>query len=315
MKFKIVNGLQISELTLGTAQLGFQYGISNQLGKPNLIEAEMMLNEAIKNGINTFDTAPVYGDSESIIGNFFKKNQVMPITIITKIPKIQLNSEHPSFTEIYDEIKSILGNSKNSLKQEIQICLLHNPSDIHAYDGLVVDSLIRLKKEGLVKLIGVSTYTPQDVEEFMQIPNFDTIQVPVNLFDTRLIKNGFLSRLNDLGKIIFARSIFLQGLFFMNVNNLTPDLQIAKNSLEKLQKISSEFHISIHSLAFNFVRGIKELTSIIFGAESVKQLQNNINLLNYQFLSDNLSKELEKSFTDMPEKLINPSKWSKSYEF
>ena len=311
MKFKIVNGLQISELTLGTAQLGLNYGIANTLRKPSSHIAEMILSEAVKNGITSFDTASVYGNSEKIIGDFFKKNQTFPRTIITKIPKIQLNSEKPKFLEIYDKMKSILSNSKNNLYQEIQVCLLHEPSDMYTYDGQIVDSLIRLKKEGLVKLIGASVYSPLEAEDFITFPEFDVIQLPINLFDTRLIQNGMIIRLNESGKIIFARSIFLQGLFFMNINKLPPHLQIAKNALKQLYKISSEFQISIPVLAFNFVREIKEITSIIFGVESVEQLQNNIDLLNFNGLSTDIKQELQKSFSNMPEKLINPTKWNK----
>ena len=182
---------------------------------------------------------------------------------------------------------------------------------MYAYDGQIVDSLIRLKKEGLVKLIGTSVYSPLEAEDFITFLEFDVIQLSINLFDTRLIQNGTIIRLNEAGKIIFARSIFLQGLFFMNINKLPPYLQIAKNALEQLYKISSEFQISIPILAFNFVREIKEITSIIFGVESVEQLQNNIDLLNSNGLSTDIKQELQKSFSNMPEKLINPTKWNK----
>ena len=64
---------KISEITLGTAQLGFNYGIANKTGKPSIIIANEILKSALKYGINTFDTSPVYGKSEQIIGSFLKK--------------------------------------------------------------------------------------------------------------------------------------------------------------------------------------------------------------------------------------------------
>ena len=70
MKFTSIKGLNVSKLSLGTAQLGFDYGIVNVGGKPNLDKSFEILKTAINAGINCFDTAPSYGDSEEIIGSF-----------------------------------------------------------------------------------------------------------------------------------------------------------------------------------------------------------------------------------------------------
>ena len=48
----------ISKITLGTAQLGMNYGITNVNGKLDYNAALKILNYAWKNGINTFNTAP-----------------------------------------------------------------------------------------------------------------------------------------------------------------------------------------------------------------------------------------------------------------
>ncbi len=309
MKSKIINGLNISEITLGTAQLCDDYGISNKLGKPNLVSIKSILECAIKNGITTFDTAPVYGDCEKTLGDFFKTRSEITRTSITKIPKMEFELTHPSFIQVYDKIKNILSNSRNSLQTNIDICLLHNASDMNSYDGFVTDSLIRLKKEGIIKLIGVSTYTPNETKEFLDSNNFDTIQIPFNIFDTRLLNNGMLTELNMSNKIIFARSIFLQGLFFMNEKIIPSKLQMAKKLLHQLQDLSLKYGISISTLAFNFVHGFKEITSSVIGVERVEQLENNINLLNSDPLTEEMKQELLNKFRNIPEFVINPTMW------
>jgi aryl-alcohol dehydrogenase-like predicted oxidoreductase len=59
----------ISKMTLGTAQLGLNYGIANNEGKPGEEKALRILDSALASGVNCIDTAADYGDSEKIIGN------------------------------------------------------------------------------------------------------------------------------------------------------------------------------------------------------------------------------------------------------
>ena len=56
--------MKLSKLCLGTAQLGMNYGINNETGKPDFSESEKIINTALKGEINLFDTAPEYGNSE-----------------------------------------------------------------------------------------------------------------------------------------------------------------------------------------------------------------------------------------------------------
>lgn len=59
-----------NKLVLGTAQLGLDYGIANKIGKPEKNKAFEIMKYAVENGINYFDTAYNYGNSEIIIGKF-----------------------------------------------------------------------------------------------------------------------------------------------------------------------------------------------------------------------------------------------------
>lgn len=302
----------ISKITLGTVQLGLKYGIANKLGKPDLKSAYEILQMASQNGINSFDTAPNYGDSEEILGQYFQKSRPSTKPIITtKIPKITLDEER-SAEIVYDNVKmSVLRSSKLLGIEKIPICLLHDPSDMKKYDGMVRKSLIRLKNEGFVNLIGVSVYTPAEVKEFLDLDFFDVIQVPLNLFDTRLIKSGLLKELDESGKLIFARSIYLQGLFFLNPEELPKNLTIAKEYLETLNNISTQFDIPISQLAFAFVRDLKEVDSLVIGCETPSQVLRNIELLNSPALAEEVLEMILKAFNDLPERVINPTMWSR----
>ena len=296
----------MSRISLGTVQFGRNYGISNKLGKPNSETINEILDFSIKNGINTFDTAAGYGDSESILGKFFElKNNVIPC-ITTKISRI--NPIEKNLEQIFKEMKESLETSKKRLRTEnIENYLLHNPDDMNNED--IIKCLIRLKKENNVKNIGVSTYTKEQVKKFLEIPELDVIEIPFNIFDTKLSKNKLLEEISNERKTIFARSVFLQGLFFLKPNELSPQLNLAREYLQELHNISDEFKISITRLALTFVRDFEEINSLVIGVNNVNQIRMNLELMNSEKLDDKLKERIFEKFSDIPEKIINPSKW------
>jgi len=303
--------IKISEITLGTAQLGTNYGIANKSGKPSINTANRILESALKNGINTIDTSSAYGKSEQIIGNYIKNlaTKEQP-NIITKIPPIKI-SEKSSFEEIFHHMRESLNSSLHNLNlSQIEYCILHDPQDITKFGNLVPEALCKLKDEGLIAHLGASVYTPVDVNEFLKFDYFDIIEIPINIFDQRLIRTNLLNELFKNKVQIFARSIFLQGLFFLNPEHLPSELKIAEKSLQKLNKISTELEKSISEISFSFIRDMKEITSMIIGVENLSQLQDNIGLLQSEPLLEEEQQKIINLFNDVPEKVIDPRKWN-----
>jgi len=306
--------MEISKLTLGTAQLGLNYGIANFTGKPDTSSALNILKIAWENGISTFDTAPVYGNSEELLGKFIHtvvKNKKKDINIISKLKPIEINKEI-SRDNLYNFTKDqVIKTLDNLMLKKLPIYLIHHAPDIDLKNGLIVDCLNQLKKEGLINRIGISIYNPREIQSILKYKEIDIIQVPLNIFDQRLIKKGLLKRLKKRNFTIFARSIYLQGLFFIPPEKTPINLEIAKLPLLKLRNISKKYNISIVNLAFLFVRDLTEITSIVVGVEKIEQLRENLKLLNANPLSRDVLEEIVESFSNIPEKIINPSLWSK----
>lgn len=305
--------MPISKISLGTAQLGMEYGIANVDRKPDFSIAINILDYSWKNGINSFDTSPLYGNSEEIIGSFIssrikkKKN----LTIISKLPSVDKKLDF-TYNNLYNYIVKKIKKSLNKLKLNcIPIYLLHHAPDIYIKDGLVIKCLNQIKKEGLIKQIGISTYNLKEVKETLKFREIDVIQLPLNIFDHRLIKSGLLKKLNKYGYSIFARSIYLQGLFFLSPEKLPDYLKIAKQPLIKLRDLAKEYSIDIAKLAFLYVRDLPEITSLVIGAENINQLANNLKYLDEKPLSSELSKIIIEEFSDQSDKIINPSLWNK----
>ena len=293
-----ISGMKISRMTLGTAQLGMDYGIANKNGKPDISKAHEILKLAQESAINCLDTAPAYGDSQEIIGGFENN-----FHISTKIAGL----EGP------DYVAEISQSVKNSLAQlnasSVSFCLFHSAADMMLEDGEPVKALAGLKKGSLVKHIGASTYTLDDVRNFLNFEELDTIQIPINLFDQRLLDSGLLEQLAEAKKIIFARSIFLQGLIPMAQCDLPEHLADAVRPIIKLNSISRTTDHSVEQLALAFVRDLEGISSLVIGVDSPEQLASNIKLMNTPPLSSGIRDELMSAFGEVPEHIINPSRW------
>lgn len=310
MKYSLTERFKISKLSLGTAQLGLNYGIANTAGKPNSKQSFNILQTALKAGINCFDTAYSYGNSEDIIGSFIS-TQINDdsLIIVTKLKPFESDKTDP--LKIYAEVENNVRKSANRLKiDKIPFCLLHKASNMVENDGMIVHSLTLLKDEDLIEKIGVSVYMPDEVEQAIDVGEFDAIQIPINVFDQRLIESGLLKDLKRHNFTVFARSVFLQGLFFLKPDNLVNNMKSAKEPLETLKELSEEYKIGIDELALVFVRDLPEISSLVVGAETSVQVLKNCNLIERPELPRQLSCELFDVFSEVPDKILNPTLWT-----
>jgi len=307
----------ISKISLGTAQLGMNYGIANVNGKPEFKTAINILDFSWKHGINTFDTAPVYGNSEKIIGSFIStlsKKEIEKLIIISKLPKLETKCKILEFDTLYFTIRNQIQNSIKDLGiEKIPIYLIHNLLDLRRYKESLVDCLVLLKKEKLIGSFGVSVYTPQDIYLSLGIKEFNVIQLPINIFDHRFINLGLLKKLKEKNYIVLARSIYLQGLLFIEPKNIPPYLSATKSYIKDLLQISKKYNIKISKLAFLFVRDLPNIDSIIIGSENLNQLAENIQFLNEPPLPEDLKSQIFEKFANIPEKIINPTLWNKFF--
>ncbi len=311
MQYTKISGYMISKLTLGTAQLGLNYGIRNVNGQPNNSLAFAILDTARKLGITTFDTSRTYGNSEATIGNYrVELNAGCETTIVTKfkIPP-DLQSKPALIRKVVTES---VEQSLNSLHLDtLPVCLFHIDKDQQLKDLVKPVSVVlqELKDKGLIGIAGISAYVPEDVEYMLDSDILEAVQVPINVLDLRLIKSGRLHQLKRSNKIVFARSIYLQGLLFMNPEEIPLKLSSAKAFIKLLHEIAGSAGVSASELAFSFIRDQKEITSIVFGAETPKQVEENARLFDLPPLSSTIVDSLLSSFEDVPESIITPGLW------
>lgn len=311
MQYLTVNGYTISRLTLGTVQLGMDYGIHNMSRRPSTKKSLDMIKFALQAGINTLDTARDYGDAEQIIGEFMAGESGKETIVITKfkISSANLRQIDRAWTEVYESVCASLSALRLN---RIPICLFHKGKDqsIELVMEILPKILTNLVDEGLIDIGGISVYYPDEVRYTLDHNIIKAIQVPMNVFDQRLRQSGLLQQMYSRQKLIFIRSIYLKGLFFTPPERLKGNLMEAGKYLQMLHNIANQSDMSVAQLVFSYVRDMEEVTSIVFGADNVEQIQQNVHLLQGRALNTTTRQTIEEVFQSLPESIIIPGLWT-----
>ncbi len=304
MKYFEKNGYRISEMTLGTVQLGMNYGINNKDGKPSSDIADEILKTAEKYGITSFDTAAAYGDSENVLGRYFSKDK-KSVSIVTKVHFGDI-SENRLFDTLVESVKK---SSENLRLNKIPFLMLHNESYLVKYGSSIISALGKLKKEGLVDNIGVSFSDKTRLLDLCDTEVFDCIQLPLNMFDNKELCSGAVKKISDCGVAVFVRSIYLQGLFFIDPQHLPEKLISAREPLMKLRSLAENIGTDISELALSFIRSSNGINSVALGCETPQQVEQNAMLFEKGEISKTVREKIFEISETVEPIIIRPWEW------
>jgi aryl-alcohol dehydrogenase-like predicted oxidoreductase len=281
------------KLALGTVQFGLQYGISNTKGVPTDSNLSQIFETAIKNSINTFDTAIAYGNAEKRISDFLPKDA----QIISKFPRPNSNQE----------LKESISASITRLKQDSLYGFMAHNGVFLIENPKLWDVLVDFKVKKKIQKIGYSLYTTEQLEKLLQLDLIpDIIQIPYSLLDQKF--TPYFKELKTKKVEIHCRSVFLQGLYFLNTEALPEKVIPLKAELNQLKEIANQYQINIADLALNFACLNENIDKVVIGVENEKQLKDNINsVVNWNHniaVFDEVNK-----IKVVHKELLNPANW------
>ena len=307
------------KLALGTVQFGLDYGISNQTGKPAVFEIENILNTAYEHGIDTLDTASAYGDSEQVLGKILSKTSTAstiepPFNIVTKIPHLSSTTASKK-TSCTTPISEYFENSLQHLQTpKIDALMFHNGDDLLTDKGArYFQQASDLKQQGRVKKIGVSVYQPQQLETIMHSFKLDIVQVPFNCLDQRFAQRAIQNELVKQNIEVHVRSLFLQGLLLMPLENLSHYFQPYLGHIKRFHALCEKLKCQPLTLALALIHTQTFIDKAVIGCCSNDQLIQIIK--HYQQAKKvvaALTNEALEQLTLLAcedEALINPSLW------
>jgi spore coat polysaccharide biosynthesis protein SpsF (cytidylyltransferase family)/aryl-alcohol dehydrogenase-like predicted oxidoreductase len=213
-----VLGSCAGEMSLGTAQLGMAYGVANRSGQPDHAAALDIVTTARVCGVTYFDTARMYGDSESILGEALASSTDVPATVrvVTKLPPMPAVDRLGAPT-VRDWVRRTVAKSATEMRrQAVDVLLLHRWPDRAREDGAAWRTLCELRGEGIIGALGASVQTIDEAIAALEDPDVRHVQLPVNVLDWRWRRPEFLqARAARPDVAVHARSALLQGTLLM----------------------------------------------------------------------------------------------------
>ncbi|MFH1613505.1 MAG: aldo/keto reductase [Planctomycetota bacterium] len=280
--------LYLTTVGLGTWAIGgpWQFG----WGKQDDRDSIKAILEAMEEGINWIDTAPIYGcgHAEQVVGKALKDISEKPL-IATKCGLLW-NEKREKVSCLKDE--SVKRECEDSLRrlgvERIDLMQVHWPEpEVDLEDGW--GAIADLVKEGKVRYAGVSNFSIEQIKLCRAIHPVASVQPCYNMLVRQIEKEliGYC-RQNDIGIVAYspmARGL-LTGKFSKDrLDNLAkddnrrlstifrePSFSATLALVEELRPIAEKYAATIAQLAIAWVLRRAEITSAIAGARRAGQI-------------------------------------------
>jgi len=292
-----------AQLVLGTANFGNKYGIANTTGVEPLVDfkkAKEIILRADSLGVRIFDTASSYGEAEKWLGEVSEK---LEIEIWTKILL-------PTQTTLQrEEIGSLLKKSIDYFHGEKLTCIqIHNWTPDLFY-GHEPSKFIDIMRSFWTGKIGASTYGSASALEALDL--FDMVHFEFNLLNQKTYRNLFAkvqTKRDNLGSLT-ARSIYLQGLLFRDLQTIPLKLKSLSDSIIEIHKVAKEFQMSPQELIVRGTLSMPGLNFIVVGVDSISQLEETVHYFNLGVLAEEIVNEIYK-LDNSANPMVDPRNWN-----
>jgi len=324
MKYRILGktGFKISEISLGTWQVGGRWG--EPFSHDN---ADRILNTAVDHGINFIDTADVYGDGESekAVGRL-KRSHSDTIYVATKCGR----RLQPHVNKLYtpEALRNFVEDSLRNMKIDtIDLIQLHCPPTEVYYRPEIFELFEKLTAEGKIRYLGVSVEKVEEALKAIEYSNVSTVQIIFNIFRQRpkelffeqaARKNiGIIARVPLASGLLSGKfsseTVFLPGdhryfnregaAFDKGETFSGIDYQLGLKAVDMLKKAFPG--TSLAALALRWILMFNEVSCVIPGASSPEQVVSNVNAGDTSRLTDEQMNVIENIYDTLIKPVVH----------
>lgn len=271
------------KIALGAWSWGAGAAGGDQVFGNHLFEDDLkpVFEAAMKNGLNLWDTAAVYGEgtSERILGNFVKEIAREDVILSTKFTP-QIASGSP------DAMQEMIDGSKERLHADvIDVYWIHNPMDVEKWTR----KLIPLAKSGQIRTIGISNHNLAEIKRVNEILEPEGLKVSAvqnhySLLHRSSERAGILDYCKENGITFYAYMVLEQGALTGKYNQehpfpegtgrgeaYNPHLQELERLVEELKQVGEKHDASPAQIATAWA--IAKGTLPIIGVTKVSQVE------------------------------------------
>jgi 1-deoxyxylulose-5-phosphate synthase len=300
-------GLGVSRLSLGTVELGIDYGFrsSAHYKKPDAADAIRLVHRALDLGINLIDTARAYGESEEILGRALKGMRER-VVLASKVVVEDLSDPK----KLSRSIESSIDSSLHALQVEtIDLLQIHNASPEILTNESALSTLEDAQRKGKFCFLGASCVGEQAVQEALNIPQIRTIMLPFNILDREMIPHVFPAAERQ-GVGIMARSVFLRGVLTGNLPTVPDELLPVKDAAAEAARECVGEAQSLSELALRFCLSFDAVSTAVMGVRSIEELESNVHDSEKGTLSSDCLKRLSR-IEIQDRALVTPGTWQR----
>ncbi|MDQ3912345.1 MAG: aldo/keto reductase [Actinomycetota bacterium] len=278
-------GLRVSEIGFGAWAIG-----GDAWGPVEDAESLAAIERALELGVNFIDTADVYGEgrSESLVSEAIsgRRDEV----VVSTKGGLMGHHREPEREPVYDRPEKIIEACEASLERlkidytDVYFC--HIWWDKHEETEAFIEAFERLKKDGKVRAVGVSTNDFDYIKHFEQGGELDVVQLDYSILN-REPEREILPYLEERGIGVVVRGPLRMGLLTGKFSEGTtfpegdirrswPEAQWYRESLKKVQSLRHlEDGRTLGQLALRYVLNHPAVSVAIPGAKTPAQVEAN----------------------------------------
>jgi len=302
--------LLAQRLCIGTVQLGMRYGVANRTGLPDAYTILELIKLCNKNKINCFDTAEAYGESETVLGiTFASLGLSQCVQVVSKGTLCNLSLR-----------KTITGSLNRIGVARLHAWMLHDQQQLDLWNLARAEEAAQLHADGLVERFGLSCYHPEFALRGVEEMGLKVVQFPGNPFDRRFLRNRVLDRIAATGAWVFVRSIYLQGLCLLPLNEVPGRIPDAQAAVLRLSDFCQQNDLTRDAFCFHYILAKTQAAGarLVVGLETPSQLLRTCELVAMQPPPAALFDTWDELWPHDLNELILPSLWpataAKSYK-
>lgn len=278
-------GASASRIGLGTWALG-----GAMWGGSDDAEAVATIRSAVERGVTLIDTAPVYGfgRSETVVGEALAEGGLREKAQIATKAGLAWSNGAVYRDSRPQRIRQEIEDSLRRLRTDrIDLYQVHWP-DLETPFDETARTLADLKREGKILAIGVSNFSPQQMDAFRAQATIDAVQPPYNLFE-RDIEKDVLPYAKQAGFAILSYGAICRGLLSGRISestrfagddlrNIDPKFKPPRfaqylSAVRELERLARErFGKSVLALALRWVLDQSPRAVALWGARRPSQL-------------------------------------------
>jgi len=304
-------GLRVSPLSLGTVELGMDYGlrVPGAYGQPSEHETIRIVHAALAGGINLIDTARSYGTSEAILGRALRDRR-NDVVLATKTGTSDSTGTPLSGTALKRHMLDNLDASLEHLQTDwIDLWQIHQvDAEFLAQVEIAAEVFDAAKQAGKVRAIGGSTYGSTLPIQALNTNLFDTLQVGYSVLDQRL-EDRFLPLAAQSNVGILARSVLLQGVLTERGDYLPERLADLRERSQQFRRLvaNAQLGLSPAQAALAFALAQTRIGTVLVGVRTLVEVEENLHATQVT-LPDELITAFRRLRLDDPE-LLDPRWW------